>query len=88
VRTAIVILVAQRAQTEDKVMKITRITKTLTLGMGLLLATSAFAGNKGNMKLFDTASAGGKQLPAGEYSVSWEGNGPTVDVNLGALTVI
>jgi len=63
-------------------MKITRIAKTLTLGMGLLLATSAFAGNKGNMKLFDTASAGGKQLPAGEYSVSWEGNGPTVDVKI------
>ena len=63
-------------------MKIRTIANTLMLGMGLLLATSAFAGTKGNMKLFDAASAGGTQIPAGEYSVVWEGNGPTVDVKI------
>ena len=63
-------------------MKISKIAKTLTLGIGLLVATSALAANKGTMKLFDAASVGGKQIPAGEYAVTWEGNGPTVDVKV------
>jgi len=67
---------------EEQVMKISKIAKTLTLGIGLLVATTALAANKGTMKLFDAASVGGKQIPAGEYAVTWEGNGPTVDVKV------
>lgn len=62
-------------------MRITRIANML-LGMGLLLATSAFAADKGGMKLFDPVSVSGKQLPAGEYSVTWVGNGPAVAVKI------
>jgi hypothetical protein len=61
-------------------MRTTRIANTVMLG--LFLATSAFAANKGSMKLFDAASAAGKPIPPGEYSVTWEGNGPTVDVKI------
>ena len=63
-------------------MQITRMANTLMLGVALLLGTSAFAANKGSMKLFDAATAGGNQIPAGEYSVTWEGNGPVVDVKI------
>lgn len=61
-------------------MRTTRIANMVMLG--LFLATSAFAANKGSMKLFDAASAAGKTIPPGEYSVTWEGNGPIVDVKI------
>jgi len=63
-------------------MKIGRIAGAVMLAVGLLMTTAAFAANKGSMKLFDTASAAGKQIPAGQYTVIWEGNGPSVDVKI------
>jgi hypothetical protein len=63
-------------------MKIANLGKTMLLGLGLLLATSAFAANKGALKLFGPATVGGKQLPAGEYSVVWQGEGSNVDVKI------
>jgi hypothetical protein len=63
-------------------MKIANLGKTMLLGLGLLLATSAFAANKGSLKLFGAATVGGKQLPAGEYSVVWQGEGSNVDVKI------
>jgi len=50
----------------------------------VMLATSAFAAaaNKGSMQLLDPVTVSGKQLPAGEYSVQWDGSGPNVEVNI------
>jgi len=64
-------------------MKFANTSKGLLLGLALLLATSAFAvSNKGSLQLMDSVTIAGKQLPAGEYSVKWEGNGPNVEVNI------
>jgi hypothetical protein len=64
-------------------MKFQNVSKSLLLGLALLLATSAFAaGNKGSMQLLDPVNVSGKQLPAGEYSVKWDGSGPNVEVNI------
>ncbi len=64
-------------------MKFQNISKSLLLGLALLLATSAFAAsNKGSMQLLDPVNVSGKQLPAGEYSVKWDGSGPNVEVNI------
>jgi hypothetical protein len=64
-------------------MKFQSVSKSLLLGLALLLATSAFAaGNKGSMQLLDPVNVSGKQLPAGEYSVKWDGSGPNVEVNI------
>jgi hypothetical protein len=64
-------------------MKFQSASKSLLLGLALLLATSAFAaGNKGSMQLLDPVNVSGKQLPAGEYSVKWDGSGPNVEVNI------
>jgi hypothetical protein len=64
-------------------MKFQSVSKSLLLGLALLLATSAFAaGNKGTMQLLDPVNVSGKQLPAGDYSVKWDGNGPNVEVNI------
>jgi hypothetical protein len=64
-------------------MKFQSVSKSLLLGLALLLATSAFAaGNKGSMQLLGPVNVSGKQLPAGDYSVKWDGNGPNVEVNI------
>jgi hypothetical protein len=64
-------------------MKFQSVSKSLLLGLALLLATSAFAaGNKGSMQLLDPVNVSGKQLPAGDYSVKWDGSGPNVEVNI------
>jgi len=63
-------------------MRPSTIGKGLLLGLALLLATSAFAANKGSLQLSDPASVAGKQLAAGDYTVQWEGAGPSVQVNI------
>jgi hypothetical protein len=64
-------------------MKFANMYKGLLLGLALLLATSALAAaNKGSMQLLNPATVSGKQLPAGEYSVKWDGNGPNVELNI------
>src|SRR5436853_875114 len=49
-----------------------------------LLAASAIAGNsnKGTLRVDETITVAGKQLPAGEYQVEWTGNGPSVEVSI------
>ena len=56
--------------------------KALSLGLALLLATSAFAATKGSLQLTSPANVAGKQLAAGEYTVKWEGSGPTVEASI------
>jgi hypothetical protein len=63
-------------------MKIANTLKGLVLGLAVLLATSAFASNKGTLQLTDAAVVSGKQLPAGDYSVKWEGSGSNVQLSI------
>jgi hypothetical protein len=69
-------------QTEETIMKALNFTNTLALGAALLLATTAFAAEKGSMKLFDPAVVGGVQLAPGDYNVTWEGTGPNVELKI------
>jgi hypothetical protein len=65
-------------------MSVSKISKGLLLGLALLLATSVFAANnnKGSMQVTDSVTVNGKQLPAGEYTVKWDGAGPNVELNI------
>ena len=63
-------------------MSVSKISKGLLLGLALLLATSVFAANKGSMEVADPLTVNGKQLPAGDYTVTWEGTGPSVELNI------
>ena len=63
-------------------MKLSKVSKGLLLGLALLLATSAFAANKGSLQVSDPVTVSGKSLAAGEYTVKWEGNGPNVELNI------
>ena len=65
-------------------MKFSTISKTMMLSLALLLATSAFAGDthKGSVQFFNDVQLNGKQLPAGEYQVKWEGSGSNVEMSI------
>jgi YD repeat-containing protein len=54
----------------------------LVLGCAVLLATSAFAANKASFRLMQPTDVAGKQLPAGDYNVQWDGSGNSVQVNI------
>ena len=64
-------------------MTVSKIAKGLLLGLALLLATSVFAAtNKGSLQVTDPLTVNGKQLPAGDYTVKWDGAGPNVELNI------
>ncbi|HKS72231.1 MAG TPA: hypothetical protein VJQ82_03480 [Terriglobales bacterium] len=63
-------------------MSASKISKGLLLGLAVLLATVAFASNKGSLNVTDNCTVAGKQLNKGDYKVSWEGNGPDVQVSI------
>lgn len=57
--------------------------KGLLLGLTLLLAVSVFAANnKGSMQILDPVTISGKTLPAGEYSLKWDGAGQNVQLSI------
>jgi hypothetical protein len=56
--------------------------KSLFLGLALLLATSAFAANKGTLSVQEPITVNGTQLAPGDYKVQWEGNGPAVELSI------
>lgn len=62
-------------------MKLTNVAKTVVLGLAVLLASSAFASNKGTVELRETSEINGQQLSPGEYQVRWDGTGASVEVS-------
>ncbi len=56
--------------------------KSLFLGLALLLATSAFAINKGSLSVQEPLMVNGTKIAAGDYKVQWEGNGPNVELSI------
>jgi hypothetical protein len=65
-----------------RVMKLSRVSKGLVRGLALLLATSAFASNTGSLNVQEAITVSGKQLPAGDYKVKWDGTGSNVEVSI------
>jgi hypothetical protein len=63
-------------------MKMSKTFKGLLLGLSLLLAASAFAANKASVQLAEPATVGGTQLKAGDYTVKWDGSGPSVELSI------
>jgi hypothetical protein len=63
-------------------MKFATVSKSLVLGLALLLASSAFAATKGSLHLSNPTTVNGTSLKPGDYSLRWDGTGPNVDVNI------
>jgi hypothetical protein len=61
-------------------MKLNHVAKTVVLGLAVLLASSAFASNKGSLQVRESFEINGQQLPAGDYQVRWTGTGSDVEV--------
>src|SRR5882762_5678276 len=55
--------------------------KTVVLGLAVLLASSAFASNKGTLLVHETLEVNGQQLAVGEYQLRWDGTGSNVEVS-------
>jgi hypothetical protein len=75
----------QSGKKEVNVMKLSLRSKVMFLVLTLVLSTAAFAGNdnhKGTMSLGAAAQVAGKQLPAGDYEVKWDGTGPATQLNI------
>ena len=56
--------------------------KSLFLGLALLLATSALAANKGSLQIQEPTSVNGTRLAPGDYKLEWDGNGPSVELSI------
>ena len=56
--------------------------KSLILGLALLLATSALAANKGSLQVQEPLTVNGTRLAPGEYKVQWDGAGPNVELSI------
>jgi hypothetical protein len=63
-------------------MKFATVSKSLVMGLALLMASSAFAATKATVNLLSPASVNGTKLKAGEYKLEWDGSGPNVEVSI------
>ena len=63
-------------------MKLNSIGKILVLGLAVLVSTMAFASNKGSLHTDEAIAVNGTQLPAGNYTLRWEGAGPDVQLSV------
>lgn len=63
-------------------MKFATVSKTLIMGVALLLASSAFAATKGTLTLAHPTDVNGTMLSAGDYKLEWDGTGPDVEVSI------
>ena len=62
-------------------MKLNNLAKFAVLGLAVLLATGAFASNKGSLNVQEAVQVSGQQLPAGEYQIRWDGSGSEVQLS-------
>jgi len=61
-------------------MKSGKLYTSLVLGAAMLVSATAFAGEKETVETQKAMTVNGSPLPAGKYTVSWEGNGPSVEL--------
>ena len=63
-------------------MKCATISKSVVMGLVLLLASSAFAATKASLSLQQPTTVNGTKLKAGDYKLQWDGSGPNVEVSI------
>ncbi len=63
-------------------MKFATVSKSVVMGLALLLASSAFAATKASMTLQSSTTINGANLKPGDYRLEWDGSGPNVEVSI------
>jgi hypothetical protein len=71
----------ETGQKAKEQMKVNHLAKTVVLGLAVLLASSAFASNKGSLQVRETSEVNGQQLAPGDYQLRWDGTGSNVEVS-------
>lgn len=71
----------ETGQKAKEQMKLNHLAKTVVLGLAVLLASSAFASNKGSLQVHEAFEVNGQQLAPGQYQVRWDGTGANVEVS-------
>jgi hypothetical protein len=67
---------------KEQLMKFATVSKSLVMGLAVLLASSAFAATKANLVLSNPTSINGAKLKPGDYKLQWDGSGPNVEVSI------
>jgi hypothetical protein len=62
-------------------MTLNNLAKSVVLGLAVMLATGAFASNKGSLHVTEAVQVNGQAIPAGDYQIRWEGTGSNVEVS-------
>ena len=63
-------------------MKLSKCFQGVLIGSAFLLATDAFAANKGTLHVSSPEIVAGERLAAGDYTVRWDGTGPGVQFRI------
>ena len=63
-------------------MKFATVSKSLVLGLAVLLASSALAATKASLQLSNPVLINGTTLKPGDYKVQWDGSGPNVELSI------
>ena len=63
-------------------MKLSKSFQGVLIGSAFLLATDAFAANKGTLHVSSPEMVAGERLAAGDYTVRWDGTGPSVQLRI------
>ena len=63
-------------------MKFATVSKSMVMGLALLLASSAFAATKASLQLSNDVTVNGTKLKPGDYKLQWEGTGPDVELSI------
>ena len=63
-------------------MKLSKGFQGVLIGSAFLLATDAFAANKGTLHVNSPEIVAGERLAAGDYTVRWDGTGPSVQFRI------
>jgi hypothetical protein len=63
-------------------MKFATVSKSLVIGLAMLLSVSAFAATKANLQLGNPVLVNGTTLKPGDYKVQWEGTTGNVELTI------
>jgi hypothetical protein len=79
-----------RGEKNGNTMKLSKNFQGVLMGSAFLLATDAFAANKGTLHVSSPELVAGERLAAGDYTVRWDGTGPNTQFRIvqGAKVVV
>jgi hypothetical protein len=79
-----------RGEKNGNTMKLSKNIQGVLIGSAFLLATDAFAANKGTLHVSSPELVAGERLAAGDYTVRWDGTGPNTQFRIvqGAKVVV